>query len=82
MYIGGAATEAAFASGGVGFKEVLPFVSGIDLHSDINRQRMASASDINYSDVLVADVNIGVVEDADNSSECDTQSNDECALPK
>jgi autotransporter-associated beta strand protein len=77
-----AATEAALASGGVGFKEVLPFVSGIDLHSDINRQRMASASDINYSDALVADVNIGVVEDAGNSSECDTKSNDDCALPK
>jgi autotransporter-associated beta strand protein len=77
----GASTETALANSGITFKEILPFVSGIDLHSDIMRQRTALATDINNADNLVADVNIGDLDEGD-KSECDAKTDDYCSLTR
>jgi hypothetical protein len=58
------------------------FVSNIDLHSDIKRQRTALATDINDLDDLVADIDIGVVEDVSDTTKCDSRNVDECSQPR
>jgi hypothetical protein len=78
----GASTETALASAGISFKEIVPFVSSIDLHSDITRQRLALATDINNLDDLVADIDIGVVEDASDTTKCDSRNADDCSRPR
>jgi autotransporter-associated beta strand protein len=78
----GASTETALATAGISFKEVVPFVSNIDLHSDIKRQRTALATDINDLDDLVADIDIGVVEDVSDTTKCDSRNVDECSQPR
>jgi hypothetical protein len=76
----GASTETALATAGITFKEILPFVSGIDIHSDITRQKMALATAISESDDLVADVNIGDLDEKTDESECDVKTDDKCSL--
>jgi hypothetical protein len=76
----GASTETALASSGIAFKEILPFVSGVDLMSEIVRHKSALATDINNGDDLVADISIGNVEDAGDSAKCDTKNDDNCAV--
>jgi autotransporter-associated beta strand protein len=75
----GASTETAFATAGITFKEILPFVSGFDIHSDITRQKMALATGISNSDDFVADVNIGDLDQNSDTSECDVKTDDKCS---
>ena len=78
----GDTTKTALSSSNISYKESLPFVSGIDLHSDIIRQRAALATDINNSDDLVADVNIGDLDVNGDKSECDVKTDDQCSVSK
>jgi hypothetical protein len=75
----GTSTETALATAGITFKEILPFVSGIDIHSDITRQKMALATGISNSDDFVADVNIGDLDQNSDTSECDVKTDDKCS---
>jgi hypothetical protein len=76
----GASTETALASSGITFKEILPFVSGVDIHSDIMRQKLKQATDIDGSGELSASVDIGNVEDAGDSAKCDAKTDDNCSV--
>jgi hypothetical protein len=75
----GTSTETALATAGITFKEILPFVSGFDIHSDITRQKMALATGISNSDDLVADINIGDLDQNSDTSECDVKTDDKCS---
>jgi hypothetical protein len=76
----GASTEAALAASGITFKEILPFVSGVDIHSDIVRQKLKQATDIDGSGELSASVDIGHVEDAGDAANCDAKTDDNCSV--
>ncbi|MEO0047061.1 MAG: hypothetical protein RLZZ410_20, partial [Pseudomonadota bacterium] len=76
----GASTETALAASGITYKEILPFVSGIDIHSDIMRQKLQRATDIDGSGELTASVDIGNVEDAGDVAKCDSKTDDNCAV--
>lgn len=73
------AAETALAASGIEYDQVIPPSNIMDLLADIKNKLSLSVTEI-ANDDLVADVNVGGVEDAEDEIKCETESNENCAV--
>ena len=73
------AAEAALAASGIEYDQIIPPSNIMDLLADIKNKLALSATEI-ANDDLVADVNVGGVEDAEDEIECEAESDENCVV--
>jgi hypothetical protein len=71
--------EAALAASGIDYDQIIPPSNIMDLLTDIKNQLSSNASDI-ANDDLIADVNVGSMEDAGDDIKCDVSADENCAV--
>jgi autotransporter-associated beta strand protein len=74
-----AATETALAASGISYDQILPPTNIMDLLTDIKNQRSLNITDISNRDLL-ADVSIGVIDDAGDEVKCDSEVDEDCGV--
>jgi hypothetical protein len=71
--------EAALAASGIDYDQIIPPSNIMDLLTDIKNQLNSNATDI-ANDDLIADVNVGSMEDAGDDIKCDVSADENCAV--